>query len=615
MADDRQPVDPSKDPNMIRVFDAYGREMFITKETWRETILPGKLKEVWDDPQHLYTVIVQSLDDGFVADMLEPAEHLAAVDSVAERGAIVLAVVYRRLKRLDDSERVLQRHVERHGESGVVLGNLAKIHADRGLSDLSVRTLWRALELDPNQENGFGWYVAIHRDKDGEPAAVEAMRRVAALPGSWRARLWLARDALARRQPDEALALYREALAMVGRPVPTDLLQQASGDLGQAGRLQELLDLTTPHFDAAVHGIAVGNNLVKANLDLGRLDAVRALLDQLHAQNRPDWKQNLSFWDNKLAEARTALANAAPVPDRLSVTMLVVDDPVWLPAGTAAGELFPAPAEGLAHVAFLGGTAEVPSPGKKPAHRLSDAPGRLSRALPLFLAEQIHFGARARVHAIVPWLQGDNPCFVLGGVPWKDEDAAQYGRRGDTPCSLVVVTHFRSAAEPWRVELRLIRTGDAACLGNAAAEFSKERPEPALLGLADDLFRLLAQQAGLALASPPPQYRVPKGNDFAYYLLCLEQLLAVRCGTMPGVPAGFLSNERDIIDGSIQLCLAQSENAVPRVLLAEILRRMRKVFPAVVTEFRRKVLLLQKEKPLPRPAQDVLERLFLQVYP
>ncbi len=26
------PVDPSKDPNMIRVFDSYGRELFITRQ-------------------------------------------------------------------------------------------------------------------------------------------------------------------------------------------------------------------------------------------------------------------------------------------------------------------------------------------------------------------------------------------------------------------------------------------------------------------------------------------------------------------------------------------------------------------------------------------------------
>src|SRR2546422_10217541 len=63
------------------------------------------------------------------------------------------------------------------------------------------------------------------------------------LPGSWRAQLWLARSALQSRQLDQALALYRESLSRAGKPAPANLLQQMSGDLGNAGHLPELLQL------------------------------------------------------------------------------------------------------------------------------------------------------------------------------------------------------------------------------------------------------------------------------------------------------------------------------------------------------------------------------------
>ena len=33
-------IDPAKDPNLIKVFDAYGQEMFLTKEAWRKDVLP-----------------------------------------------------------------------------------------------------------------------------------------------------------------------------------------------------------------------------------------------------------------------------------------------------------------------------------------------------------------------------------------------------------------------------------------------------------------------------------------------------------------------------------------------------------------------------------------------
>src|SRR6185369_8004214 len=118
---------------------------------------------------------------------------------------------------------------------------------------------------------------------------LEALRRLAELPGSWRAQLWLAREALKSRQLDEALTLYRETLSSAAKPVPGDLLQQMSGDLGNAGHLPELLQLTESHFDCGKHGLQVGNNLIKAHLDLGQLEAARRILDQLYGLKRADW--------------------------------------------------------------------------------------------------------------------------------------------------------------------------------------------------------------------------------------------------------------------------------------------------------------------------------------
>ncbi len=607
-------TDPSKDPNMIRVFDAYGREMFITKDQWRDSVLVGHLQKVWNQPDELYSVIVQSLNDGFLADMIKPAEQFAKISPDPERGAVLLGVVYLQNKRLDDAERVLTAHLRAHGEASYVLSNLAKVHSARGDSELALKTLWRSLELDPNQENAFSWYTALFSEKGGPPAGLEAIRRVAALPGSWRARLWVAHDALDRRSLDEALALFREALTLAGKPVPTDLLMQISGDLGNHGHLPEILDLVAPHFEVAVHGITVGNNLLKANLDLGRLDATRALLDQLYAQKRPDWKETLAFWDTELAKAHVGSVPADPAA-KPSISMLVGDGPVWLPESSPAAELFPAPTGALVRVAFLGSTAEVPKPGDKPVHQMSDTPGRLSRALPVFLAEQVRFHGRAQVRPILPWLLGNAPAFVLGCVPWPDAGAAQYARNGDTPADYVVVTHLKSAAEPWSVELRLVRTIDAKLLGTLDASFPVAQPEAALRRLATDLLALLAREAELERTPAPAFYRVPAGVNFPQYLLRLEQLLAVRCSTMDGVPNSFLSGEREIVDGNLQLCLAEPDNAVPRLLLAHTLQRLQKIRPSVVAEFREKVQLLQKDHPLPQPAQGVLARLFAEVYP
>lgn len=587
-------ADPSKDPNLIRVFDAYGRELFITKQEWRDSVLIGHIKKFWNEPDALYAVIVQSLQDGFSADMVAPAEHLAAIDPDPMRGAVVLANVYREQHRPKDSEAVLRRYLQQHGECGLVLTNLAKVQAD---PVLQLQTLWHALELDPNQDNGLGWYEVIHREKGGPEVGLEALRRIAALPGSWRARLWLARAALQSKELPKALGLYHEALTMAGRPVPSDMLMQLSGDLGNAGQLAELLELTTPHFDLVAHGLQVGNNLIKALVDLDRLEAARELVQQLYGQNRPDWKQTLSYWDNEIAKAQAA---ATPVESEapLQVTMLNIEGPIWLPEASPAHALFPEPPGSSVRIAFLGSTAETGAMGDRPVHQITDGPGRLSRALPLFLTEQVRFKADALTSTLQPWIMAPHAGFMLSGQMWTDEDAAEQGRRCEPVNDYVVVTHLRTAAEPWEVELRLIRTVDGKCLATTQARFVSNQPQVGLSSLVAELFQHLQRQVGVVRNRQPGPYEVPSGADFMLYLVRLEQLLAVRCSGLEGVQTNFLSGERDILDGNLQICLNQAKNPVTRLLLYQTCLSMKKLRADVVSEYREKLERLHREHPM-----------------
>ncbi|QVQ27925.1 tetratricopeptide repeat protein [Achromobacter deleyi] len=299
-------ADPASNPDLIRAYDAQGREIHVTRDQWRDSVLPGAIEQNWNDADPLAGLIIQSLNDGFFDEMLRPAARLVELDGNGERAVVLQAIVYMKTGRLDDCEQALLAFCARHGETGVVLTNLAKVHAERDDDARALETLWRALQLDPNQENGLGWYEAIHRDHGGDAAGIASMRKVAALPDSWRAQLWLARGELGSHNYSGAIALYQESLARAGSPAPADLLMQMSADLGNAGLIQEIPPLTSPHFHPETHGLNVGNNLIKALLHLGRLDDARRILDQLHALNRPDWKNHLAYWDNALAQARGA---------------------------------------------------------------------------------------------------------------------------------------------------------------------------------------------------------------------------------------------------------------------------------------------------------------------
>lgn len=607
-------LDPASDPNLIRVFDKYGQELFISKDQWRTSVLPGTIKSQWNNPDQLYGTIISALNDGFVTDVLGAAEQLHRIESNSSRSACIYGIVLMENNRLDEAERVLRSFLEEHGEDGVVLTNLAKVYADRGDIQLAEDTLWHALEVDPNQDNGLAWYDALHRERSGEEAGLDALRRIAALPGSWRAQVWLARGALRSQDLEQALGYYRESLSRAGKDIPADLLMQVSGDLGNNGQLAELLELTEPYFVPEHHGLQVGNNLIKAHIELGHLDAARRVLDQLYALKRPDWRETLGYWDTEIAKARIATSNVH-LTEPLNMVMLSIDGPVWLKPSSPAASVFPSNAQDDPLISFLGSSATMVTPSEEIEQQMSDAPGRMSRALPLFLAEQVRFACQASVQTLIPWIAEGAGGFVLCGVAWSNDDAVEYVRLGGTKSDYVVVTHLNLQSDPWIVDLRVLRTVDGECEGNLETSFAPADPGERVSELSRRLVTLLAQRTKTMMHTPSPLYQLPETPYLANYLLRLEQLLAVRCAGMDGVSPAFLNGEREIVEGNLQLCLGCPNNIAARLLLAETLLTMNRIKPEVVHEFIDKVLMLQKENPLREPAQRVAQEMLNELVP
>jgi tetratricopeptide (TPR) repeat protein len=599
-----------KDPNYIRVFDSFGREMFMTKEQWRSGTLPGALKANWNSPDKLYGILAMALNDGHFTDILEAACRLYRIDPNPSRGAAVYAIVLMKTGKLDRAEEVLRSYLKAHGDDGVILTNLAKVQAARNEMPAAEETLWRALLADPNMENALAWHLAIHKERDGETSKSRELERIAALPGSWRAQLWLARAALESSDLDRALALYREGLSHIGRPAPAHLLLQVSGDLGNYGHLSEALQLVEPEFVPKLHGLLVGNNLIKAHLDLGEIDAAAGILEQLYSLQRPDWKERLSFWDTELAKARIVSANAVlSVP--IDATLINIEGPVWLKPSSPANSLFSRKPTNKIFVCFLGGSATVPRASQQIQEQLADTPGRLSRALPLFLAEQVHFFTESVVQTLIPWIQGERGAFMVSGSIWTDADAARYAKVAQPKSQFVVVTHLTGesaeSSAHWGIQLRLIQVDAAQCVAALEGSFSLTDSEDSLLGMSRRLVELVAQHTEKVSVNPPALYQLPKGRWFSDYLLRIEQLLAARCTGMEHDGPDFLSGKREIVDGMLGLCLACPSNVVVRILLAETLSAMKRIQPNVEAEFRERVQRLQKQNRLAEPANGVVE--------
>ena len=166
--------------------------------------------------------------------------------------------------------------------------------------------LWKSLEADPNYEPAVSYYVEGFRQGGGDDAVVAGLERLAALPGSWRAQLWLGEHAMHHDEPERGLAMFRDCMAKVSRPVPMDVLADISAALGSAGYFREIEEIVEPAFDAKLHTIHVGSNLMRAHTEMGELDKARKILDQLCAVRHPDFEKQLQDWTDALAKAEAS---------------------------------------------------------------------------------------------------------------------------------------------------------------------------------------------------------------------------------------------------------------------------------------------------------------------
>lgn len=596
--------DPSKDPNLVRVFDDYGRECFVTKEQWRDMLVKGLEKDK-GDPERLYNGLVTALRDGYFEEVLPAARHLADLEPDSSRSAMILGIIYLHIKQLEQARNTLEVFITRNGDNGVVLTNLAKVYSAQGHDEQARATLWHALEVDPNQDNGLNWYVAIAREAGGDAKALAAYQQVAALPGSWRARLGLARAALNCGDKVEAVRLYEEALTIAAQPLPADMLMQISGDLGNAGSLAELVALVEPRFDCAVHGLLVGNNLIKAHFDLGQLDAARRILEQLYAQQRPDWQRALSMWDTKIASA--AIAAKAPIlgkelAKQPTVSYASIEGPIWGREGSPFGSLLPAKRADAVRVAVLGSVSLFSRSSEEAALQMADWRGRLSRAIPLFLAEQLHLETDCRAIALTPWVEGAG--FAVFGRPLTDAELLQVATMMIPKADLAIAVTVDAMASRWKLNIHML-SQHGWTVDSVIELDNNERPGMQVLSQAKSVIQSILSGGSVRLGLPPLWYRPP--DDMTDYLLRLEQHLAT---VFASFKDGGLSGERDIVSGALQLCLREPRNAPSRMLLARTLSEMKKTRPQVVGEFKEKVSRLQMQYPLYTPVAGPLDQAF-----
>jgi tetratricopeptide (TPR) repeat protein len=580
---------PGAKPPIKRVFDGYGRSFDIPMEHWRTQFLPNKFKSQWDAAEGLANAITEALQDGLPQDCMEPVRRLREIDAKPHRAAILEGLALLQLSRFEAAREVLDASRLLHGDDASLLTYLARAHGGLGQLDERDGLLWQALELEPNHDQAMPWYVAFRTERGGKEAGQQALARIAALGGSWRAQLQQARTALDEQRTDEALGLYREALQRV-EAAPGDMLHQISGDLGKHGQIAAMIELVLPRYDVKQHGLNAGNNLLKAYLDLGQTDKAGALLQQLYALNRPDWRALLNFWDVEINKAENAARAPAPAegqpPD---VVIHRFDDPVWARESLSFDLLLPPKSALAPRIFFVGGSCQLPATENEAQQTQVVGPlGVVARGLPIYLAEQAYLRTPAAASYLQQLQLGRG--FVLSSRPWGAELI-----QAELQASYFVFMHIDASGKPWNIDFSIMEATGKTTLQQWREPFDVDKAVPDVLRIERELLARLQQAAGVEVNEISGPLRAPDDAWLPGYISSSEQTMALRSAGPRSEGSGFHLSERSVADGLLNFALQQPGNARTQLLLLSTLERIAESVPAVAAEYRDKLERLGKD--------------------
>lgn len=262
-----------------------------------------------------------------------------------------------------------------------------------------------------------------------------------------------ARERLKARDLPGAMAIYEQVLAAAGER--SDVLMTISADLGTHGHVQQLIELLAPRYDAERHGAPAGFNLLQAYLATRRAEEAQHLLDLLYALRRPELEARLHGFSNAVAELFIQETEAehitAPVEDKVS--MVSISKPIWFYGlEDIAPHLLPRKSGKLRRVAFAQCALPGLEHGAEIAARPEDDLSRLSRGLPLWLADTFTFSAG---YDAIAALGAVAQHYALFPSEWVAENIRQLNESTDHGLDFVVTGAIRNRNDDYELVLRI----------------------------------------------------------------------------------------------------------------------------------------------------------------
>lgn len=599
------PTEQQAPDGYITASDSYGRPVRISRTEWKDNLLMPNIRKAWQDPDALYGFILQALQDNFVEEMAESAAQLVAIDPNTERSHTIQAIIQLETGALDAAETTLHQAIHQIGETGILLTNLAKIHDLRSNSAARDATLWHALELDPNQENGLGWWLSLQREALDHSGYQTALQRVEALSGSWRAHLWQAQSSLEQGDTGKAIALYQQSLPLASQH--DDALLMMAHDLATHQQYQTVIDMVAPYCKPEQINPHLGYYVLQAYLALEQVFPAEVLLHQLYALETPALKARLDQFANQIQQLKFALdgETSHPPVDPLAIEIMELDKPVWHYGLHSPDWLFSAKKEDAPLISFFSFfkiAAETDTAGTQ----REDDLGRLSRSIPLYLAESIHYWTDYQASTLFPVVP-DQGAVIFGASGADPSICAQF--KGNS--RYFVTGEIAEQDQDWTITLRLFNGANDTCIWEESLTGPHTELSQTVLKLE---FKLLDQ---IKLRRTYPQddfYERPSPEALPYYLTALGQNLMLSLVANDLLTPSRLWGERNMLEWPLNMTLQWPQAVVPKLMYLAALSKAAGYQSAIVPEFKQRTLQLMKDSQHQQHTIGHLEPLVWQIF-
>src|SRR5437763_3646637 len=365
-----------------------------------------------------------------------------------------------------------------------------------------------------------------------------------------------------------------------------------SGDLVNAGHVEQVFELVIPRSVPERHALSIGFNLLNASVQGGRRTEGEALLHRIGLLNAPHARDQVAAFGRSLDQMKAAELGPpeAAEPDA-APTIVDVPRPLWhtylgrpdwlLPAvesgrRATVGILTLADATGEERI---GGGPELPT-----------SVGGLARSIPLALAEALLYTTDVEPMAIIPVVRGLGP--VVPAAGWPPADVIDLGRTEGAALDHIVTGAIAQTetATSVRLELWDIERGEA--IDSLTKETTAEDAGTALLDLSQQLVGRLVNEGKAAVVSEPMHYTVPAGALLDGYLAASDELFALTLAGEGLTDPQRLYGERDILNHLLALVLANRQVLLPKLVFLAGLVLNRARGSSIYQEFRTPALAM-----------------------